>query len=99
MVNNNILQYIALVSVYKKIDIEKVLDLKFSFQKFAEELDSLRKNGCISDLDNELIITKLGLNRMKELEKNNDVTNKLKILPQYKYFIETIRISDIYLKE
>lgn len=93
------MQYIALISVSKKINIERILDVEISIHEFVEVLETLRKNGCLNDLDGELKVTDLGKRRIAKLQKKINAANIIGILPQYKYFIEKMRITDIYLKE
>lgn len=97
--NSDELQYAVLKSVDLGFQLDILVGYKYTFREIGEMLRKLRKNGCISDLDGVLKVTEIGTARIKKLEKENNWSYKLDILPEYKYFIEKKGLFDIYLKK
>lgn len=84
--------------VQKNANVELAINQDMDYYKFNKYLSSLKRNGLVTDLLGKLELTERGVETIKQLENYLKYSNVEKmILPDYRYFIETINENEVYL--
>ncbi|MBC2035437.1 hypothetical protein [Listeria booriae] len=66
--------------------------------QFEENLEGLKKNGIILDIDNGITVTNKGVEYMDQIEKELDLMKIDKfIFPEFEHIIDKLDENDIYL--